>query len=474
MRHALGQYNSVCVTATYNVLPEDETGLRLFEERFEFALEWSLQATIHQHPGLLYGISDETEAGIAMYKQVDQIDQQDVLKTINSNNVNSTSPDSKKMTGDVLLSQALGETHAEHWLPHKPAWKVIVLKHFQNGSKDHDYDRTTLGRLDIAFVAHHAIADGLSGVAFHASLMENLEGLTTPLCQPPWPIMVSEPRGAPITVEERVDCLSCTCSICSGPGTCDRKAWTGEAISQTPTINVKHMVRIVTIPAEELSDVLQKCKQAKITLTTLLHVLICTSLRRGINEDVPGFRSVTPMSVRQHTGASKRDIVDHVSFLTSYVSRAELEKIQGCEPGSTAEWEHIIELAQSFGSDISTKAGQFPHGSMVTSLSRIQDLVSHFRSQGGTERMYTYEVSNLGSTSDISPPGGSNLKLEKLIFTQCAVVAGPAIVFNCVSTRGGPLVFSITWQEGIVEGSLVDRVVGELEDRLLCGGVSDS
>lgn len=234
------------------------------------------------------------------------------------------------------------------------------------------------------------------------------------------------------------------------------------------------MVRIVTIPAEELSDVLQKCKQAKITLTTLLHVLICTSLRRGINEDVPGFRSVTPMSVRQHTGASKRDIVDHVSFLTSYVSRAELEKIQGCEPGSTAEWEHIIELAQSFGSDISTKAGQFPHGSMVTSLSRIQDLVSHFRSQGGTERMYTYEVSNLGSTSDISPPGGSNLKLEKLIFTQCAVVAGPAIVFNCVSTRGGPLVFSITWQEGIVEGSLVDRVVGELEDRLLCGGVSDS
>ncbi|RFN45458.1 hypothetical protein FIE12Z_10324 [Fusarium flagelliforme] len=470
----LGQYNSACVTATYTISPKDEPGLHLFEERFRSALEWSLQSTIQQHPGLLYSISDETDAGIALYKQVDEINQRDVLRIINSDEVSSTTAGPNESAPDVLLSQVLGDAHAEHWLPNKPAWKIIVLKHFQTSSKNHDSDRTSLGRLDIAFMAHHAIADGLSGVAFHASLMENFESLSASLCQPPWPMTFNERRAPPIAIEERVDCLSCNCTICSSPDTCGRKAWAGGAISQTPTVSLKHMVRIVTIPAEELSTVLQRCKQAKITLTALLHALICTSLRHGIKEDVPGFRSVTPLSVRQHTGASKKDIVDHVSFLTSYVSRAELEKIQECEPGSAVEEQHIIERAQSFGRDIITNAGQFPHGSMVTRLNRIEDLVSHFQSQGGTERKYTYELSNLGSTSDISPPDDSNLKLEKLTFTQCAVVAGPAIVFNCVSTRGGPLVISVTWQEGIVEESLIDHVVRGLEDRLVCVGDEDS
>ncbi|RBR07272.1 uncharacterized protein FIESC28_10771 [Fusarium coffeatum] len=474
VRHALGQYNSACVTATYTISPKSEADLLPLEERFPFEFEWSLQATIRQHPGLLYGISDETEAGIAMYRQVDQIDYRDVLMIINSNEVNSNAPDPKEITEDVLLSRVLSEAHAEHWLPHKPAWKIIVLKHFQSNCRDHGSDRSSLGRLDISFVAHHAIADGLSGVAFHASLMENFERLSESVGQPPWPMTFTEPRAAPTAIEENVDCLSCNCTICKSPNACYGKVWAGGAISRTPTVSIKHMVQILTIPADHLSSVLQNCQQAKITLTALLHALICTSLRRGIKEDVHGFRSVTPLSVRQHTGASKKDIADHVSFLTSYVSGAELERIHGCEPGSAVEWQHIIGLAQSIGVDMVSKAGQFPHGSMVTALNRIQDLVSHFRSQGGTERKYTYEISNLGSTSDISSPDGSSLKLEKLSFTQCAVVAGPAIVFNCVSTRGGPLVISITWQEGIVEKSLIDHVVRELEGRLGGGGGNDS
>ncbi|KAM0244032.1 hypothetical protein ACHAP5_006696 [Fusarium lateritium] len=446
----------------------------LFKDRCRFSLEWSIQAVIRQHPGLLYGVSDETEAGIALYNQVHQIDRPDVLRVIDSNDTNSTTAEQKMKSADVLLSHILGDAHAEQWLPDKPAWKVIMLNHFHRNSEESDSDLVSLERIDIAFIAHHAIADGLSGVAFHASLMENFATLSASLCSPPWPMIFNEPRAAPMAIEERVDCLSCTCSVCSSPSTCDRKAWAGRAISQTPAARLKSMVRIITITPEELLAVLKKCKRASITLTGLLHALICTSLCRGIKEDVPGFRSVTPFSVRPHTGASKMDIVDHVSCLISYISNAELEKIQECEPGSMAEDQRIIELAEFFGRDITTKVRQFPHGSMVTSLNRIQDLVSHCESQGGTERKYTYELSNLGSTSDILPPDGSNLKLEKLVFTQCAMVAGPAIGFNCASTRGGPLVISITWEQGIIEESVVDHVVRELKERLVCVGGNDT
>ncbi|KAM0198947.1 hypothetical protein ACHAPQ_012178 [Fusarium lateritium] len=382
--------------------------------------------------------------------------------------MNSTTSEPGVTSADALLSHVLGDAHAEQWLPDKPAWKVIMLNHFHRNSEDYDSDLVSLGRIDIAFIAHHAIADGLSGVAFHASLMENFKTISASLCSPPWPMIFNEPRPAPVAIEERVDCLSCTCTVCSSPSACNGKAWAGRAISQNPAARLKSMVRIVTITPEELSAVLKKCKQASITLTGLLHALICTSLRRSIKEEVPGFRPVTPFSVRPRTGVSKKDIVDHVSFLTSYVSRTELEKIQECEPGSMAEYQRIIELAEVSGRDITTKVGQFPHGSMVTSLNRIQDLVSHCKSQGGTERNYTYELSNLGSTSDILPSDGSNLKLEKLVFTQCAMVAGPAIGFNCASTRGGPLVISVTWEQGIIEESVVDHVVRELKERLVC------
>jgi hypothetical protein len=211
------------VTATYTISPDIDAGLSDSEDSFRFALERSLQATIQKHPGLLYGISDETEAGIALYKQVDQIDRRDVLMIINSNEVNSKAADPKETTPDALISQILGEAHAEHRLPNKPAWKVVVLKHFQSDSKNHDFDRTSLGRLDISFIAHHAIADGLSGVAFHTSLMENFEGRSTSLCQPSWPMTFNERRAPPIAIEERVDCLSCNCTICSSPDTCGRK-----------------------------------------------------------------------------------------------------------------------------------------------------------------------------------------------------------------------------------------------------------
>ncbi|KAJ4269004.1 Alcohol acetyltransferase [Fusarium torreyae] len=464
----MGQYRSVCVTATYNILLQDDLGRPPGESRLDFSLERALQSTIHLHPGLLYGVSDESEAGVPLYRQVHHIDRQDVLNIVTSQDINSISSESTGKVADALLSQVLGEGHSELWPENKPAWRVVVLKHIHD-SNNSDSRQSSLIRLDIAFFMHHAIADGLSGIGFHASFMDifkSVLGLQNP---PSWPMIFEDRRATPVAIEERVDCLSCDCNICNSPGVCDQKAWGGAPISLAPTLNFKSLVRIVTIPPKELSSVLQNCKRSKITLTGLLHSLICTTLRRGIKEDVPGFRSVTPFSVRRHTGASDRDIVNHVSFLTSYVSRTELDKIYDCELGSTAEEQHIIDLARSFGKEIMTRVKEFPHGSMVTRQNRIEDMLSHCQSQGGTERQYTYELSNLGSTSDIVAPEDSGLELEKLVFTQCGIVAGPAMAFNCASTKGGPLVIGITWERGIVEEAVVDHVARELESRLGCG-----
>ncbi|RAH76987.1 hypothetical protein BO86DRAFT_270534, partial [Aspergillus japonicus CBS 114.51] len=344
-RHALGQYRSAGVTAAYSVSLKESPELLL---RVRFALERSIQATVRQHPGLCFGVSDEKSAGIPLFKQLHHIDREDVLEIIPFRDATSMSDESGDSTADTILSQVLGDRHGAIWPSNKPAWRVVVLEHLrdQNGPNT---NQAVLARLDIAFLAHHAIADGLSGLSFHESLMENLPDISASASPPTWPIAVSETLEAPAPVEERVACLSCTCALCDAPPSCYEPVWAGAAVPPGPTARFESMVRVVTIPADRLSGVLGRCKRSNITLTGLLHALICASLRRRIAEDHRGFRAVTPFSVRRHTQASAGDMVNHISYLTSYVPRAQLDEMDQCAHGSAAEERAIVELAQSFG-----------------------------------------------------------------------------------------------------------------------------
>ncbi|KAF5981206.1 branched-chain amino acid aminotransferase [Fusarium bulbicola] len=375
-RHTLGQYRSACVTATYNIsLPNDS----LLNE-FENALEHALQATIRQHAGLQYGISDEKEAGVPLFRQIRTFDRQDILEVIDSQHFKAHDEEAEDVNDDAL-SKSLQNGHSQLWLENKPAWKVLVVKHTRG------FTSGTPLRLHIAFFAHHAIADGLSGVAFHASLMNNLK-LDTPM-PASWPRELNEVKDPPPTIEERVDCLSCNCAICTTPDKSDEPVWGGGPIPAAPTVNYESRVRIVTVPAAPFSSLLKKCKQANITVTGLLHAIICTSLSDSVKEDIPGLGAFTPFSARRHSGASDGDIVNHISYLTSYVSQEELQKFKSYQKGSTTGEERVIDLARWFSNEVATKTKEFPHGSMATKLSQVHDIIQECQSQGGTKRRYT-------------------------------------------------------------------------------------
>jgi len=59
------------------------------------------------------------------------------------------------------------------------------------------------------------------------------------------------------------------------------------------------------------------------------------------------------------------------------------------------------------------------------------------------------------------------VRLEKLVFTQCGMPAGPAIGCSVVSVGAGPLVVSLHWQEGAVEERLLNEIKEYLERKLL-------
>ncbi|KAM0334493.1 hypothetical protein ACHAQA_001522 [Verticillium albo-atrum] len=155
--------------------------------------------------------------------------------------------------------------------------------------------------------------------------------------------------------------------------------------------------------------------------------------------------------------------------MTHYVPGAQLDEIQASEPQSAVESQHIIKLASDFSRNMDAEMRRFPDGTALADLRRIKDLEAHCTTQMGMARGYTYELSNLGSlrASDTAVP--TPIALERLIFTQCGMVAGPALGFSCVSVQGGPLMISITWQHGIVDEQLVENVAQDIERRLAKG-----
>ncbi|KAK1657233.1 hypothetical protein BDP55DRAFT_686341 [Colletotrichum godetiae] len=67
-----------------------------------------------------------------------------------------------------------------------------------------------------------------------------------------------------------------------------------------------------------MSRVIKTCRDISVSVTNLHHGLICVTLARILG-DIPGLRAVTPYSLRRFTGASSREIINHISYTTTYV-----------------------------------------------------------------------------------------------------------------------------------------------------------
>jgi len=80
----------------------------------------------------------------------------------------------------------------------------------------------------------------------------------------------------------------------------------------------------------------------------------------------------------------------------------------------------------------------------------------------------SYELSNLGEVTLPANTTGSKVRLQKLVFTQCGMVVGPAIGCGAVSLEGGPLTVSLYWQEGVLSDSFMKGLRDYLQQRL-CG-----
>lgn len=437
-------------------------------DSLQHCLERALQETIRQHPNLRYKlVKDPAHSHAEIFVPARTISRQDVMEVLI--NKDGKAQQGEDVRSDECLRRQLEIAHTSLWALGKPAWKVVVIEHHARNSSSGN-SVTSPTRLDVIFATHHAVADGLSGVVFHKSLRENLSIVSSQTLQHPvWPMVFDQEVPSPCLPEDSIDFPVATMDESSH----DRNpVWAGIFNAGGGTQAFRSRVRLLTIPSSKMLSVIQTCKKQGITVTGYMHGIICASLLRSLTgTGVYDFRAVTPYSIRPCTKTSMREMVNHISYLTTLVSHETLDQIRTTEPHSIAEQKVVIDIARYFCAEISAELKRFPHGSVIARIRQIPDLWSHYREQATKASSTTYELSNLGATPiPCLEFAGSPLTVERLIFTQCGMVAGPALGVNCASIRDGPFTASITWEDGIVDDALVESIAQELERYLLNAG----
>lgn len=425
------------------------------------AVKYALRKVIERHANLCYGVAEKSANTEAHFVRLERIEWSDVVEF----------QESKLPSGseDDALSKQLGTRHQHLWREgSKPAWKVVVLTH-------HNVSPGQGLLVDIAFISHHAIADGGSGCAFHKTLLYALHDPSSIACSSDdlWPFIVLETIAKPVALEDAINFAPAQDPILaeSAPVTSSdaSETWTAAQPSLPSIEEYKSRVSIVTVPAAQVANILTTCRRLGITLTGLLHALIVIQLSRSVPQ-ARRFEAVTPYSMRRFTNLSPDEVANHISYIINDWDSSVLDAARELTETSREEEDLIKRIAKYFQDEIADELARVPsEGPLILkAVSKINDYDQFCKEGIAKKRESTYELSNIGAVklaSDVLVLE-EGVKLENLIFTQCGMVVGPAIGCSVISVQKGPLTVSLHWQEGGVEQELMDGLKACLKRRL--------
>ena len=422
-----------------------------------------LQKTIPKYPALACGLINEDSRNPAFIR-LKGIDLLSGIQEIEVSNRQST---------EQVLEDALSVEHSKLWPDPStnPLWKLMVFRH---SAHEDPSDRVVI---DISLVFHHGLMDGVSAYAFHQSLLETFNS-------PSEPRDISHIYLAPDSVElappvEDYFNLKATngrliselftgfvprwirSQVCS-----TKLPWAGASSNLPEKSAFVSQLRVINIEALHIPRIRAKCRQSSTTFTALLHGIIVSCLAYQVPR-AESFVATTPFSVRNLSKIASSELVNQYSVVdTTYLRR---DFGLAAEEPEEVDISNAARLGNQFLCDMRESLAVFPVDNMLSLLEYITDFQAFFRSKLGKPRASSFEVSNLGVFDDHS--GGNQdenktCRIIRLLFSQSGSVVGNAISFNVANVKNGPLTVSLTWQDGAVETSQAEQLLGRIKRTL--------
>ena len=349
-----------------------------------------------------------------------------------------------QFTGSTDIRATIEDTHQNPFeCGDLPLWRLVV-------------SRPVNELMYVSFFVHHGICDGTSGVAFHHAFLKALnDALETFNIQGPHDTLIAVPKLDLLPSLEQAHSLPVSLWYVIGElikswKEPDRNIWTAAPISPTPNITC---LRLAFLRNSQITAIQQRCREFGVTFTALLTVLIAHALVKCLPH-VSRFNCQTAMSFRRFTGTDQKAMVCYVSSFGHRFSSSSLSNYIQCGAFS---WDAVKACHHKIkGATLNSRNHK------VGLLRFVNNYETFFREQVGQPRETSFEVSNVG-VMDVEQGRAS---IDRMIFSQSSNVIGAALVFSIASVKGGDLAISLTWQKGIVEEELAEKVLKVLEREL--------
>lgn len=349
--------------------------------------------------------------------------------------------------------------------------------------------RGSTPRLLALFAYYHSHGDGKSGLAFHQAFFEGLNHDTTKdrirsdqVCEPclrPLPPPMEEAGKlslswsyllSPLIGAYMPSFLASMLGFRASWIVQNDNIWRGKNLTFDPN-HFRTGLVMLTINGDTMHKALQKCKARQTTFTGLLNHLIARSISENVSAEA--FASQIVIDLRhlfQDTYANDT-MTNSVSAYNETVLRTTTKSSQDWTNPTNDIWTAARTTSAGLKEASSTL-----HNQPIGLLAYLKDFRPWTLGQIGKPRECSYEISNLVMFDPVSNIAGrpkslrSAVEVEKTVFSQPANAAGACLNFNVVSTKGGPLVVTVTWQRGVLglvddeeEDSFVRRVCSRIE-----------
>ena len=449
MRQDVGHQRTLVVGAIY---ASKGTETLLDPSRGHDSITKALTHCIKNHPVLSAVIvNGDTEK-----PSFDLLETLDLSHHIDTRDFGSDLPEGERI--EQLLSVVSDEQFSlvdEH-----PPWKVVLASlPTQDGF-------TT--RLLVLFAYYHSHGDGKSGLAFHRAFLQGLQDgatsdqaneLSSRRLLPPmeeagklslsWSYLLSPLLGVYLP-----SFLATMLGFRASAVAQENGIWCGKDLSFDAE-NFRTGLAVLTIDHTTMQNALQRCKARQTSFTGLLNQLIARSLHAELGPEhaAKAFASQIVIDLRRlFQGAfSDESMMNCVSAYNETISSASIVDEDWTSPTSdvwTAARNTTAELAKCAGS---------LHNQPIGLLQYLKEFRPWTLGQIGKKREGSYEISNLVVFDPaVRPAEGSKasaeaIQIERTIFAQPANAAGACLNFNLVTTKNGPLVMTVTWQQGVLD-----------------------
>ncbi|KAJ7017715.1 alcohol acetyltransferase [Mycena alexandri] len=307
---------------------------------------------------------------------------------------------------------------------------------------------------NIVFAIHHAIGDGLSTIAFHASLLMALRNVTADdtslMVRIPDPVLVGPPIEKLINVQPTFRTLfDEVYKLFAENRMSTRCVWSGNPVPYASSLRTH--VRLMTIPAEDVTALCSTCRIHRATLTSAFYILTVAIIARMLNgTHYKAISSAVAISLRDAAGifSASPTICDFVSAHQTYPH---------ADPNFS--WEAAARYAATLRKQKQTArervgALRFLFNNYVPYLNRLL----------GAKRTSGFVLSNLGRFN--APAVDGTWNIVSSVFAQCDVVVGAAFKLNVVSDPAGNLNIALTYGEHGIDGAFVESFMSQFMDAL--------